>query len=112
MMDEKIKQQWVKALRSGEYSQAKGWLYDGEGYCCLGVLAHIHPDIQFHYEEDSGDPGLVGWYVGENPAHKETLPIEFIESIGLGNYLAGSLANDNDNGTSFAHIADRIEDEA
>ena len=33
-----IKEQWVKDLRSGDYSQVEGTLSDGEGYCCLGVL--------------------------------------------------------------------------
>lgn len=33
---------WLKALRSGEYKQAGGALFDEEkvGYCCLGVLQH------------------------------------------------------------------------
>jgi hypothetical protein len=30
---------WVTALESGEYDQCEGALYDGEGYCCLGVYA-------------------------------------------------------------------------
>lgn len=42
------KKKWIKALRSGEYKQAKNELRslggtDGEvlGYCCLGVLCDI-----------------------------------------------------------------------
>ncbi len=39
---------WVKALRSGEYSQASQALVkniiDGEGYCCLGVLCDVLPE--------------------------------------------------------------------
>lgn len=39
-MDKKLKEKWVKALRSGKYPQGKNMLYDGMtgGYCCLGVL--------------------------------------------------------------------------
>lgn len=40
-MDQELKKQWVDALRSGKYSQCTGTLTDGEGYCCLGVLATI-----------------------------------------------------------------------
>ena len=40
-MDRKYKAEWLKALRSGEYQQARGKLYDGTGYCCLGVLCKV-----------------------------------------------------------------------
>ena len=38
-MDKDVKQQWITALRSGQYSQCQGELKDNEGAnCCLGVL--------------------------------------------------------------------------
>lgn len=41
-MPKKLKAKWLKALRSGEYGQAKGRLTDGKGgFCCLGVLQHV-----------------------------------------------------------------------
>jgi hypothetical protein len=42
-MDQKTKQAWMDALRSGEYKQATGMLYDQQkdAYCCLGVLCKI-----------------------------------------------------------------------
>lgn len=40
-MDEKLKADWVRALRSGEYKQTRGTLTDGEGFCCLGVLCKV-----------------------------------------------------------------------
>ena len=36
-----IKRAWVKALRSGEYEQGCGALYEGGKYCCLGVLYRL-----------------------------------------------------------------------
>ena len=39
-MPPKIKQ-WVEALRSGHYQQARGRLKRDAGYCCLGVLCDI-----------------------------------------------------------------------
>ncbi len=38
-----LKAKWIKALRSGEYSQTKQELYNGaeNAFCCLGVLACV-----------------------------------------------------------------------
>lgn len=41
-MNQQIKEQWVAALRSGEYQQTKTVLHDSEGFCCLGVLADLY----------------------------------------------------------------------
>lgn len=41
VMDPDIKQRWVAALRSGNYSQTIGFLRNEDGYCCLGVLCDI-----------------------------------------------------------------------
>lgn len=40
----KLIDQWIAALRSGDYAQATGQLYDpkADGYCCLGVLTHLY----------------------------------------------------------------------
>jgi hypothetical protein len=36
-----LRRKWVEALRSGEWTQATGQLWDGTGYCCLGVLCKV-----------------------------------------------------------------------
>lgn len=36
-LDPVVKAKWVAALRSGKYEQGKGYLKDGNSYCCLGV---------------------------------------------------------------------------
>lgn len=48
MIKKSIKTKWVKALRSGQFRQAKGSLQAEanddpsiQGFCCLGVLASI-----------------------------------------------------------------------
>jgi hypothetical protein len=38
-MNPELKKKWVKALRSGEYKQGRGYLANKGKYCCLGVLA-------------------------------------------------------------------------
>jgi hypothetical protein len=41
-MDAKVKELWVKALRSGEYRQGHGYLHNEDGeMCCLGVLCDV-----------------------------------------------------------------------
>jgi hypothetical protein len=43
-MNELIAQQWVAALRSGNYMQGKGFLHnkDENTFCCLGVLCDMY----------------------------------------------------------------------
>ena len=38
-MDQRIKELWVSALRSGEFRQCKGYLSKNDQYCALGVLS-------------------------------------------------------------------------
>jgi len=41
-MKKSIANKWVKALRSGEYTQTQTKLCDNEGHCCLGVLCELY----------------------------------------------------------------------
>lgn len=36
-----VKALWVEKLRNGGLSQSTGYLNDGEGFCCLGVLCEV-----------------------------------------------------------------------
>ena len=40
-MKERVKAQWVEALRSGEYQQGRNQLRKGDEFCCLGVLCDL-----------------------------------------------------------------------
>ncbi len=42
-LTKKLKQEWIKALRSGKYKQGQNELYSNydDTYCCLGVLQKI-----------------------------------------------------------------------
>lgn len=44
-MDAKIKADWIKALRSGEYEQGMGKLQANGKFCCLGVLCELAPNV-------------------------------------------------------------------
>lgn len=40
-MNPAVKEQWVQALRSGEYEQGAAFLKANGKYCCLGVLCDL-----------------------------------------------------------------------
>jgi hypothetical protein len=109
-MDPDIKAKWVAALRSGAYRQTKGKMRDGTGaMCCLGVLC------------DVVDP--KGWtsYYGDNPMsldpqrsiphrHMASYPAQDISAkAGLSSRRSVQLSSLNDQGSTFAEIADVIE---
>ena len=55
-MNKQLRDEWVRALRSGEYEQGRGRLRKGNGedakYCCLGVLGVVcgSPDIELLHD--------------------------------------------------------------
>ena len=48
-MNKKVKQKWIKALRSGKYKQGRGYLRYNDKYCCLGVIIKLY--IEEHSDE-------------------------------------------------------------
>lgn len=116
-MNKEIKAKWIEALRSGKYAQTTdGVLFDGEAYCCLGVLCDVlglKPD----YNEERGR-----WYFHHNGLRDyEVLPEPLAEELGLTicgdlpnkvefeGHERGDLAHLNDKGADFNFIADVIE---
>lgn len=128
-MNKKIKERWVKALRSGEFEQGIGNLCrvspDGKRtYCCLGVLSqlavrsHVIPKGQFHGNYD--DDGVDLYSFGEDESVHYT-PTEVQEWAGLDCHNprvdGHSLADYNDGNEwagvpkkNFNEIADLIEE--
>lgn len=95
-----LQTKWLEALESGQYSQCKAFLYDGGGYCCLGVA--VVAALNKHLET------RVGW----------VLPNEDFVALGLfsdngasqtsitdSKGVTESLAELNDRGCSFQQIA-------
>lgn len=103
-----MRDEWVKALRSGEYPQGKDFLcYEGS-YCCLGVLSKIqgrlidgHDDAE-HTELAPSNPlyGVLS-YAGRLP---------FGVTVQFESGVRGALAYLNDDGLPFPDIADIIEE--
>jgi hypothetical protein len=112
-MKTEIADKWIAALLSGEYKQAKGKLYDGEGYCCLGVLCKVLGE-EFVKEEY---PGIS--HIWRCEGESEILPLNIKEKAGMssisGEYnFDGSgdaqLTRDNDDGKTFKEIAAIIDE--
>ena len=104
-MDKKLKREWVKELRDPKRKQGTSAMcrfVDGElHFCCLGVLVDIA-----HNGEWERLPGnqyrseACGWGMPTR---------EFLSSVGLDPDIASDLAAMNDDGKSFAEIANCIE---
>ena len=107
-MDRRIKDEWIKALRSGKYQQCQRALrkFPGTHYCCIGVLADI-------YSKEVGEE----WY--ENKAHgyftfhddSGNLSRYILDWADIDSNIERKLIKLNDDqGFSFDQIADWIEE--
>ena len=106
-LDPRIKELWVKALRSGRFAQGQGRLctvHRGQepSFCCLGILAN--EDIS-----DEWTPRIEGSAVMEKHGSANILSGRYREKIGLGLTSHNALAEANDDGLDFLSIADAIE---
>lgn len=96
--------EWIADLRSGEYDQATGALRERHGYCCLGVACD-----RFTNEADA-DSGWDGPIFVYGPYSAATMPPDMVlDYFGITQAEADDLANANDNGATFAEIAERLE---
>lgn len=103
-MDKKLKKEWLKALRSGKYRQAREMLRTTwnkhNSYCCLGVLARV-AGAKFY----DGVPTLDGMSIGDGD-------VEYLDDgfAGLSRTTQEKLVKMNDeDGVNFNQIADWIE---
>lgn len=96
-MDAKLKEKWVKALRSGKYVQGKYNLFNGYGYCCLGVLCVVQGKQLDELQKELGTLSLGA-----------TLPRTL--SAGLSDEEKVDLVEMNDSGKPFPEIAKYIEE--
>lgn len=115
-MKPEIKEQWMNALRSGEYSQTRGFLRTSDGFCCLGVLCDLYSKETGtkwgEYQGKFTNSSFIGEFA--------TLPTEVVEWSGIGeqnpyvclNFSEGHyliLSAMNDSGVEFPEIADTIQ---
>lgn len=102
-MQAEFKQRWLGALRGDQYQQGTSWLRRADGgFCCLGVLCDL-------IDPNGWTPGphVHRWGISENTS---ILPHQARAVTGLHDQFAlDELMRMNDNGQSFAQIADWIE---
>lgn len=108
-MNKRIKKLWIRALRSGRYSQGKHSLRTNSDYCCLGVLCDL-----YRKQTGQGKWSDRVFSVTRNDYSASRLPVAVAKWAELeeSNPLLGRrlYASDlNDDGKSFGYIADRIE---
>lgn len=94
-MDQEMKAKWIEALRSGRYLQARERLRAGKGFCCLGVLCDLVDPAAWEGER-WGDATSV-------------LPMAINNKYNINGDQENVVAKMNDDGSSFAEIADYIE---
>lgn len=104
---------WLAALRSGDYRQTKGCLFDDQGYCCLGVACDV-----FHQDTGQGEWELTDAFILRGESQETYPPAEVMEYFGIATYsptvLFSSSAKKevaalNDEGYSFEKIANLLE---
>jgi hypothetical protein len=126
-VNKEIAEQWVTALRSGKYEQGVGQLFDGEKYCCLGVLCDIYATETHQgkwWEADEDDYGLYYFDAGLRDKHGMAPKDEYLSDVpplkvrkwaGMENKMGvispskQTLTQLNDDGNSFKKIAKVIE---
>ena len=83
-----IKENWLKALKSGDYTQGTGCLLSDGKHCCIGVLCDILPNMSIH---ENGE-----WIDGDSDVGYESLvPM-------INGQIMGNLATKNDTTIDFA----------
>lgn len=107
-MTQAQKDQWLAALRSGDYPQGSRALFDG-GFCCLGVcgsavLGVSNKNLRFQADlTDVGFPDFLGPWRSDGDAAFDSDQRDTWTSI------QRVLAGPNDTGWPFAQIANFIE---
>ena len=113
LLKAKIKDLWVKALRSGKYEQTTYILNSGDNkFCCLGVLTDLYlKEKGLEWEFGLCSSELILNYKGES----HSLHSDVMEWAGLNTSNGvfkkdeiNTLANMNDQGAKFPEIADVI----
>ena len=103
-MNKRVKQKWLRALKSGEYAKGKGRLgrtrYTDTEFCCLGVLVcEMTPEFFQRGQYDWWQVDDFGNY----------LPDDLAAHWGLDDNTQQTLAKLNDDSVSFDPVIAYIE---
>jgi hypothetical protein len=111
-------EKWLQILETTDEPQTRIALFDGYGYCCLGICARFVLGIEPIYVEDryefKGETAVLGHSMGAEmglmfngglAAHTDTLFYDYIKEAGYGGDKHLTLAGYNDAGATFKQIA-------
>ena len=71
-------EQWLDALESGNYKQARQRLRVGDSYCCLGVASDLYPEGKWHASTTVSPARCVTtrvFYLNQNPRPIDLHPL-------------------------------------
>ena len=102
-MNKQVKTAWLKALRSGEYKQARGQLKVGDAYCCLGVVSDLAVKARVIDSFDGSAGGLCSEVIEWAGLDDELPAVTYLSALNDGQ-AAGSIKPQ-----SFKQIARYIE---
>lgn len=134
-LDPEKKARWLNALRSEEYKQGREQLRSpGDKFCCLGVVCDLYlkdtGQGEWQQEEDARYRGDYTFHVTDADRSWSSLPVAVVRWLGLpvpDDYTSAEMiplsdlrvigkdgrpvpvSNLNDEGRTFAEIADLIE---
>src|SRR5689334_11788613 len=88
-MNKEVKDQWVAALRSGEYEQGKGTLQEDGKFCCLGVLCElaVKAGVTTSEPREGGSTVIYGGADDPNTAYPPAAVIKWAEMDGPNPYV-------------------------
>ena len=118
-MNTQIKQQWVTALRSGEYTQARWNLQTEQGFCCLGVLCDLYAKetgTEWEVSTTEDDEPFTYYYFDDHSNHLPEYVMKWADlestspSVKFAEGQLKELAILNDQGSTFEEIAQLIEE--
>ena len=113
-MNKEKAMEWVARLRSGKYEQGRSRLNrNNKTFCCLGILSEMAVEDGIVRRENDNYIGSSGypWTAGLATDIRKEYRMKSTESFNDMFCWIGdtSLSGMNDNGKSFAEIADVIE---
>lgn len=132
MTRNELRAEWIRRLRSGDYKQGVGALHRRflalfrepahDAFCCLGVACHMLKDKGLLVGGQHDGEHTEIHYGPQGNSTETYLPAAAVELLGMvssdggsredeyGEAMGAALAELNDNGVSFAVIADRLEE--
>lgn len=120
-MKAEIKELWVAALESGEYTQNKGCLRKEGSFCCLGVLSDLyakaHPDTARWEDANKTVYGDLDTFIIEEGGRQD-VSHQFLDPLvadwsGLGDVYATTqtlMVQNDQEGKTFPEIAAYIRE--